>query len=70
MHGSVTIECINAGAISSVTSVLTVHSHDITTVGVGFDPSGKKVGSGDMVGNVWVTEKGNILPLQKCSVSY
>lgn len=47
----------------------TISGHELTSVGVGFDPSGTMVGSGDMVGNVWLTEKDGVEPLHKFSVS-
>ncbi len=52
-----------------MTPSLFVHTHNVTSVGVGFDPSGTKLGSGDMVGGVWVTEKNRVLPTHICVVS-
>jgi len=46
-----------------------VYAHGITSVGVGFSPNGENVGSGDLLGNVWVTRKDRIDPLHTCTVS-
>ncbi len=46
-----------------------VHAHSITSVGVDFSPSGQYVGSGDLLGNIWVTEKDRYHPIYTCSVS-
>lgn len=55
--------------MQSVGPSLTVRGHELTSVGVGFDPSGRRVASGDMVGNVWVTEREKVSPLHKFTVS-
>ena len=48
---------------------LPVTSHELTSVGVGFDPTGTLLASGDMVGKVWVTEKDKVTPLHEFSVT-
>lgn len=59
-----------SGVVLSVGPPLTVRGHKLTSVGVGFDPSGTKVASGDMVGSVWVTQREQVTPLHKFSVSF
>ena len=44
-------------------------SHELTSVGVAFDRTGTMLASGDMVGKVWITERGKIFPLHEVSVS-
>ena len=58
-----------SGKVSSIVPVMGVHAHDITSVGVSFSPSGENVGSGDLLGSVWVTRKESIDPLHTCTVS-
>lgn len=55
--------------MKSLAPSFAVHSHELTSVGVGFDPSGRMVGSGDMVGTVWVSEKDKVMPTHKFTVS-
>ena len=55
--------------MKSLAPSFAVHCHELTSVGVGFDPSGQLVGSGDMVGTVWVTEKDKVVPTHKFKVS-
>lgn len=48
---------------------LSISCHELASVGVGFNASGNRIGSGDMVGQIWVTEKDQVAPLHKVSVS-
>ena len=61
---------LSIGLVTAICPTMEVHCHDITSVGVGFSPSGRMLGSGDLVGTVWVSEKDAVSPLHKCSVSY
>ena len=57
------------GKVRSVAPSMMVKGHELTSVGVGFDPSGRRIASGDMVGNVWVTDREKVLPQYKFEVS-
>lgn len=56
--------------IQSIMPSHVLHSHDITCCGVGFNPSGRYLGSGDLAGNVWVTQQETHTPVYQCSVRY
>ena len=58
-----------AGVVTDVYPSHVIHSHEITCCGVGFSPSGKSIGSGDLAGNVWVTESTKVAPIYKYTVS-
>ena len=55
--------------ITGVNSDYVIRSHDITCCGVGFSPSGRSLGSGDLAGNVWETVKKDYQPKLSTSVS-
>ena len=57
------------GLVISVSPSHTLHFYDITCCGVAFSPSGRSLASGDLGGNVAITQKDNVMPIHKCSVS-
>ncbi len=61
---------MHAGRVKTVVPSLSVTCHELTSVGVAFDPTGTLLASGDMVGRVWITEKDQIAPLHQFSVSF
>ena len=54
--------------MESVVPHLAMTGHELTSVGAGFDPSGRWLASGDMVGQVWVTEYQRDTPLHRFRV--
>ncbi len=60
--------CISVGVVSDVTTRHVVSSHEITCCGVDFSPSGRSLASGDLAGNVWVTEGTEVKTAFKCNV--
>ena len=59
----------DSGEVSMVTPAHVICSHDIACCGASFSPSGHRLASGDLGGNVWVREGNSALTTSKCSVS-
>ncbi len=59
---------LSVGVVSEVATSHVVNSHEISCCGVDFSPSGRSLASGDLVGNVWVTEGTEVKTAFKCNV--
>ena len=68
MHVTCHMVCL-VFAVTVVTPLSAVTGHELTSVGVAFDPTGNMLASGDMVGRVWLTERDKVEPVHQFFVS-
>ena len=53
---------LHTGTVSEVKQRHVIHSHSIACCGVGFNLDGRSLASGDLAGNVWITEEQDYTP--------
>ena len=56
------------GVVESVNQLDVIPSHSIACCGAGFSPNGRSLASGDLAGNVWVTEQQDYQPKHTATV--
>ena len=56
------------GVVESVNQLYAIRSHSIACCGAGFSPNGQGLASGDLAGNVWVTEQQDYQPKYTATV--
>ena len=59
---------ISAGAVEEVNQRYVIPSHSIACCGVGFSSNGQSLASGDLAGNIWITEKESYTPRHSFTV--
>ncbi len=62
-------DILYAGVVSGGSVCHVINSHEIAGCGVDFSLSGRGLASGDLAGNVWVTEGAKVKTVFKCNVS-